>query len=357
MALTLADYERLIKWGSCSWNYPVGWQGVVYHDHKSEADLPLFRSPAVAPRASAGTAVIKQNKTGGTYRADLLAQYCAFKPFATLCFDMTHYRLFTAGELVEFARQLPPNFPVVIKVWEELTKIGHWHKVGTATYERRRNENFLNARVFADQFLLPYRRAFAGHAGMFLFEFMRLGYYDTARQRWINPDPRRFNRALQQFFAAVPKDFRYAVEIRDRNLVNAEYAQVLRQHSVAHCFNQWESMRSLREQFEIVGFTAPFAAVRVLTPPRVKYAEVQKAYAPYDRIHRRLPEMRADIELLIEHALRKLVYLSILINNRVEGNAPATVRELDAALRRKLAAPAKTSAPDRLEAFGVSNSE
>lgn len=353
MALTLADYERLIKWGSCSWNYPVGWQGVVYHDHKSETDLPLFRSPAVTPHGLAGTAVIKQKKIGGTYRADLLAQYCAFKPFATLCFDMTHYRLFTAGELAEFARYLTPNFPVVIKVWQGLTKIGHWHKAGTATYERQRNENFLNARVFADQFLSPYRRAFAGHAAMFLFEFMRLGYYDTARQRWSNPDPRRFNRALQQFFAAVPKDFRYAVELRDRNLVNAEYAQVLRQHGVAHCFNQWESMRSLREQFARVGFTAPFAAVRVLTPPRVKYAAVQKAYAPYDRIHRRLPEMRADMELLIEHALQHSVDLSLLINNRAEGNAPATVQELDAALRRKLAAPAKTPAPDRIPALAT----
>lgn len=337
MAFTLADYERLIKWGSCSWNYPAGWQGMVYHGKKDEADLPLFHGNALPRHGAANTVTIKKKKTGN-YRPELLAQYCAFKPFATLCFDMTHYRPFSAGELAEFARYLTPNFPVVIKVWDDLTKIGHWQKVGNARYQRRRNENFLNPRVFVDQFLPPYRRAFAEHAGMFLFEFMRLGYYDNARQRWINHDPRRFNQALHQFFGALPGDFRYAVEIRDRNLVNAEYAQVLRYHGVAHCFNQWESMLSLHEQFEIVGFPAKFAAVRVLTPPRVKYAEVQKSYAPYDRIHRRLPEMRADIESLIEHALHNLVYLSILINNRAEGNAPITVRELDGAMRRKLVA-------------------
>lgn len=337
MARTLADYERLIKWGSCSWNYLQGWKGVVYHGKQDETDLPLFQDNEFSSNSVLDAVAVKTKKAAD-YGAELLAQYCAFEPFSTLCFDMTHYRPFSTEELAGFAQYLTPGFPVVIKVWDAITKIGQWQRVGKARYERRSNRNFLNPRVFVDQFLPPYRQAFAGHVGMFLFEFMRLGYYDDEKKRWSNYDPRKFNQALHEFLGALPKDFRYAIEIRDRNLVNAEYAQVLRYHGVAHCFNQWESMLSFEEQFDIVGFTANFAAIRVLTPPRVKYAIVQKSYAPYDRIHQRLPKMRAGIVSLIERALSSLVYLSIVINNRAEGHAPATVRELDGAMRMKLRA-------------------
>jgi len=339
MAVNLQDYDRLIKWGSCSWNYPVGWHGVVYHGNRRGPQLSLFADQLAKAEQSPATGRTTPLSPVNGCGAELLAEYCAYPRFSTLCFDLTHYRPFSRVELNEFARYLAPDFPVIIKVWDRITKIGHWKKMGSqagklAVRERVYNNDFLNPSLFVDEFLPPFQEAFAPHIGMFLFEFMRLGYYHHARQQWVNFSPRKFNQILNRFLGALPHEYRYAVEIRDRNLLTPEYARILRNHGVAHCFNQWESMSSIPHQYRIVGFTTDFSVARVLTPPKVKYAYVQKAYAPYDHIHQRLPQVRKDLMQLISEALRQNLELHIAINNRAEGNAPATVTELDESVRQ-----------------------
>lgn len=337
MAVCMQDYENLIKWGSCSWNYPVGWRNVVYRQPCSLPQMSLFssnRSTDDFPVAE--TQVEKSTATNSS--AELLREYCAFPAFSTLCFDMTHYRPYSCEELHELATFMTPDFPAVIKVWDQVTKIGRWRRVinsnhGDSGYRREKNEHFLNPRVFVDQFLPPFELAFKNHVGIFLFEFMRLGYFDHQRQVWVHYNSHKFNQALDRFLGVLPKEYHYAIELRDRNLINRDYARILQRHGVAHCFNQWETMASIREQYEALGFTANRSLVRVLTPPQVKYAYVQKAYAPYDRIHQRLPEVRQDILHIVEEAMAREVELFVVVNNRAEGHAPGTITELDSQMR------------------------
>jgi hypothetical protein len=86
--------------------------------------------------------------------------------------------------------------------------------------------------------LTPYREAkFEPHTGVFLFEFQRHG---------IPADD--FCSRLDQFFVMLPRDFRYAVEVRNPGLLGMPYCLMLSRHGVAHVYNHWSSMPTLAEQ-------------------------------------------------------------------------------------------------------------
>jgi len=71
---------------------------------------------------------------------------------------------------------------------------------------------------------------------------------------------------LDTFFGQLPKDFLYAVEIRNAGLLSPDYRRVLEKHSVAHVYNHWSYMPPLREQHQRMEerFTAPFTVLRLL---------------------------------------------------------------------------------------------
>jgi hypothetical protein len=53
---------------------------------------------------------------------------------------------------------------------------------------------------------------------------------------------------LDTFFSQVPKDFKYAVEIRNAGLLESGYRNVLEAYDVAHVYNHWSYMPPLAEQ-------------------------------------------------------------------------------------------------------------
>jgi len=69
-----------------------------------------------------------------------------------------------------------------------------------------------------------------------------------------------------------------------------------------------------------------------LLRPGRRYADAVKLFEPYDRIRDPQPELRQDLLRLVAEALRRRVEALILVNNRLEGNAPGTIRALVDAL-------------------------
>ncbi len=57
-----------------------------------------------------------------------------------------------------------------------------------------------------------------------------------------------------------------------------------------------------------------------------------KLFEPYERIRDPQPEVRHDLLHLVAEALRRRIDALILVNNRLEGNAPGTIRALAATL-------------------------
>ena len=290
----------LIRFGTSTWTYE-GWQGQVY--------------------------LKKYSKT--TFARECLGEYCQYLHDGDVCFrtvgnDSTFYRPPTSNQLRQYLNQIPEDFEMCFKVWEEIT-IPHFAR--QARYGAKAgqpNPRFLGAKLFDDLVLTPYREAkFEPHTGPFLFEFQRHGMSSE-----------EFCSRLNTFFSQLPTDFRYAVEIRNAGLLGPDYGKVLEDHGVAHVYNHWSYMPSLAEQHRrMERFTAPFTVLRLLTPLKMSYEAAKKRAEPYTRIVEELPEMRRDTITLVKQAVAESRRAYVLVNNRSEGNAPLTVQ----ALRRAMA--------------------
>ena len=238
--------------------------------------------------------------------------------------DSTFYRPPTANQLLRYLNQIPEDFEMCCKVWEEITiprfatHLRYGSKAGQA------NPRFLDAKLFNEMVLTLYREAkFAPHAGPFLFEFQR---HDLPAEEFFS--------RLDGFFGQLPREFSYAVEIRNTGLPGPAYRQVLETHGVAHVYNHWSSMPSLGEQHTRMGnFTAPFTVLRLLTPLKISYEAAKKRAEPYTKIVGELPEMRRDTVELVRRAVAENRRAYVLVNNRSEGNAPLTIQALTQQLR------------------------
>ena len=292
------DLERIaaaipptIRFGTSSWTYP-GWQGLVYHRE--------YRGRSVA--------------------APMLGEYAQFPLFRTVGIDSSFYGPPTDATLRAYAAQLPPGFPCVSKVWQDIT-VHTWTRVQDRARAGQRNPHFLDAAWFLESVFAPYRDHFAGHAGPFVFEFQA-----------ISQDPRdglppdAFAARLDAFFSQLPRDAQWGVEVRNREYLTPPYFAVLREHGVAHVFNSWTRMPSIGEQLALAdSVTGPFLLCRALLRPGRTYEDAVEAFSPYDRIQDEQPELRADLVALIRTALALRLPAYVIANNRAEGSAPLTI--------------------------------
>jgi len=297
MALLLSP---LIRFGTSTWTYE-GWQGQVYTRQYAKS----------------------------TFNRECLGEYCQYQYqgeplFRTVGNDSTFYRPPTANQLRRYLNQIPENFEMCFKVWEEITIPSYAKQARYGPRAGQSNPRFLDAKLFNELVLTPYREAqFEPHVGPFLFEFQRHGM-----------STEEFCSRLDGFFSGLPQEFRYAVEIRNAGLLGPEYHKVLETHRVAHVYNHWAYMPPLAEQHTRMGtFTAPFTVLRLLTPLKMSYEAAKKRAEPYTKIVGELPQMRRETVHVVRQAVSEGRLAYVLVNNRAEGNAPLTVEALTEMLR------------------------
>ena len=287
-----ARIPAAVRFGTSSWNYP-GWRGLVY----------------------------RRDYEGKGTSAKMLEEYAAFPLFRTVGIDSSFYAPPTEEILLGWARHLPPGFPCVSKVWDQITVQTH-SKARNPSRAGQANPDFLNPDVFLEAVYEPYQRYFADHAGPFVFEFQSI-------PRRSGPGPGEFAERLDAFFSALPREGSYAVEIRNEEFLTPMYFAVLREHSVAHVFNSWTRMPAIGDQLDLPGsVSGPFIVARALLRTGRTYDEAVDAFAPYDRIQDPNPELRHDLVRLIARAIETRIPAYLLVNNRAEGSAPLTIAEI-----------------------------
>ena len=285
-----------IKFGTSTWTYD-GWAGDVYHR--------AYRGAQPARR---------------------LEEYARYPLFRTVGIDSAFYEPPSDEVLAAYARALPAGFPCVSKVWDRITARRFNQDPRWGNLAGLRNPDFLNAALFNEAVLGPYRRAFSDHAGAFVFEFQAMRGKDL-------PEPARWADELDGFLQQLPRDFRYAVELRNPELLTDAHGAVLARHGAAHVFNSWNEMPPIGAQLELPWtFPVGFTVARGLLRPGRRYADAVKLFEPYERIRDPQPEVRHDLLRLVAEALRRRIEALILVNNRLEGNAPGTIRALATAL-------------------------
>lgn len=293
-----AEFPPNIRFGTSTWTYD-GWAGDVYY-----------------------------RPYRGAQPARRLEEYARYPLFDTVGIDSAFYEPPSEQVLGAYAKALPRGFLCVSKVWDRITAKRFNQDQRWGSLAGQVNPDFLNADLFNDAVLGPYARAFRDHAGCFVFEFQAMRGKDL-------PDPGQWAEQLDAFFRKLPAGFRYAVELRNPELLTDLHGLLLRRHGVAHVFNSWTEMPPIGRQLELPWtFPADFTVARALLRPGRTYAEAVKAFEPYDRIREPQPELRRDLLRLMAEAVRRRIEALILVNNRAEGNAPGTIRAIAEAWAR-----------------------
>jgi uncharacterized protein YecE (DUF72 family) len=217
-----------------------------------------------------------------------------------------------------------------LKVPENIT-VAKWP--GHARYGTRAgqgNEAFLNAKLFRDLFaepLEPYRERVA----TMIFEF---GTFPKATFPTLDD----FLGRLDPFLAALPAGFRYGVEIRNPEYLRPAYFTLLASHRVSHVMNAWTRMPDLKSQANLEGvYTADFTVVRALLSRGRTYEKAVQTFEPYKLVQEPDESTRDALRQIALESIRRQKSAFMLVNNRLEGNAPSTIEAV----------------VERLEAFNV----
>jgi uncharacterized protein YecE (DUF72 family) len=283
--------------GTSSWKYP-GWRGMIYDESKY---------------------ITRGKFSESRFERDCLAEYA--ETFKTVCVDAGYYRFPDKRYVEKLVSQVASDFLFTFKVTDEITvkKFTNLPRFGERA--GKPNANFLNADLFGAAFVKPFE-PFKRNVGMFIFEFSKFYPSDYEHGRDFVAD-------LDKFLTNAPKGWSYGVEMRNKNFLRPEYFDTLKRHGVAHVFNSWGDMPSVKEQLALPGsVTNPeFAGARFLLKPGRKYQEAVDLFSPYDKIKEPYEEGRiAAAELINQVMMKQLIrQLFLYVNNRLEGNALLTI--------------------------------
>ena len=277
--------------GTSSWKYP-GWLDQIYTRERYQTRGKLSQK---------------------RFEAECLAEYA--ETFPIVCGDFSFYQFPSPEYWHKLFTAAPPGLQFALKVPEEVTaEVFPKH----ARYGPRAglvNESYLNADALAALFLEPLE-PYRDRIRALIFEFGARG-----------ASPREFSARLDGFLGALPATFRYAVEVRNREYLQPRYFEILREHAAAHVLNAWTKMPALTEQIAMPeAFPADFTVVRALLRQGRAYEDAVQQFTPYDKVRDENPEARDALRAVIRRMREERRAAYIFVNNRLEGNAPETIR-------------------------------
>ena len=296
---------RHVAFGTSSWTFS-GWTGIVYAER--------YRNQRELAR-------------------DSLAEYARYPLFGTVGIDSTYYRPAQAEALRHYRAQLPSGFQCVMKVYSGITTFAFPDHERAGAKRGQQNSTFLDVSSFEEQVHAAVTQSgFADHLAAYVLEF-------PPSQGRLTPE--QFVRRLERFLADAPRA-RYAIELRDPQLMTDEYLRVLQAAGASHVFNFHSRMpplsRQLRRVSEVLGrLPGSVVVARLLQPPGSNYDALKKQYAPFDRLVTPNPILRADVLELIAAAATHSTTAFVIVNNKAEGSAPLTIRALAESLRDSIA--------------------
>jgi uncharacterized protein YecE (DUF72 family) len=245
-----------------------------------------------------------------------LREYAQHPLLRTVGIDRSYYAPVSDEDLRRYASQLPQGFLACAKAPALVTSAERRGREGGV------NPEFMSAQRLIDDLLAPFERSFAAFAGPFILEFPPV-------RAAAGIDSPTFVRALDALLGALPPRFRYAVEIRNRQVLTPDYARVLAIHGAGHVYNYWSAMPMPGDQTAIVPpESLPFAVVRLLLAPGTWYDDQRARFRPFNRIVAEDGTMRAQAVSIARRVAMLDRDAFLLVNNKAEGSSPLTVMGL-----------------------------
>jgi uncharacterized protein YecE (DUF72 family) len=233
----------------------------------------------------------------GMKPAEYLSYYAT--QFDTVEVDSTFYRTPALSTVKGWYAKTPPGFVFAVKVPQVIT----------------------HEKVLVDceedlSYFLKTMEALVEKLGPVLFQF---GYFNKSKIK----SGVEFLARLKAFLKQLPKGFQYAVEIRNKNWLDAQFAETLRERGVALALidqswmpRPWE----MKEKFDLI--TADFAYVRWLGDRK----GIEEQTKTWDKtIVDRRGDLKNWVELFREFVRRNLKIFAYA-NNHYAGHGPDTVK-------------------------------
>lgn len=288
------DYDSNLRIGTCSWKYD-SWKGLIY-----EADKD--------------------------YRPyDYLQDYA--KHYNTVEIDQWFWSLFPSGaklpniETVKiYTDSVPDDFLFTIKAPNSITLTHHYAKQSSRykNIANQPNPHFLNIDLLKR--FLDTLQAMGNKLGPVMFQFEYLN-----RQKMSSF--KVFIDKLSEFFDQAPKEFDYAVEIRNPNYLKQSFFKFLKDMSVSPILLEGYYMPSIikvTEELDILS-DKPLI-IRLMGPDRKKIENLTGE--KWDKIVAPKDESLNSVANIIEQniGLKRKVFVNV--NNHYEGCAALTIERL-----------------------------
>lgn len=282
----------LLRIGTMSWSYP-GWRGLVYRERHPEKVLA----------------------------AHGLTAYVEHPLLRTVEIDRSFYAPLGADEFREYVAQVPADFRFVVKAPQECTVQVFPEHARYGKLAGANNPHYLDAAWARAEVVEPLLRGAGASAAVLLFQFSPQLRLET---------PIAFAERLQRFLSALPRaPFVYAVELRDRDLLTAEYGAALAASGAIHCHNVWTKMPDILTQArKLTPVTRRPLLIRWLLREGDDHTTAAARSAPYSKVNAPDDDNLARVVRLTRGALEREVPVLITLDNKAEGSAPLTAVRL-----------------------------
>jgi uncharacterized protein YecE (DUF72 family) len=285
-------------------------QPTLFQMEKSEEAAELtgelkIERPYSLPGILLGTSAFTANGWQGSFypsgmkSRDFLSYYAT--QFATVEVDSTFYGCPSVSTVNNWSARTPEDFLFCVKVPQIIT-----HEKVLVDCDSEFDE-FVNTMDILGPKLGPM-----------VFQFPLF-------DRWKFTKQDSFLGALTPFLEKLPADHKFVIEIRNKNWLDAKFADVLREYNVALALTDtsfvprpWE----MNEKFDLI--TADFAYVRWLGDRK----GIEEQTKTWDKvIVDRKSDLKKWVDLLKEMVMnKKLRKLLAFANNHYAGHGPATVK-------------------------------
>jgi uncharacterized protein YecE (DUF72 family) len=279
-----------LRLGTMSWSFP-GWRGLVYGD---SADPKLL--------AEAGLTAYSKHPLLGTVEVDR----SFYEPLPARYFDA-------------LSEQVPSDFRFLVKAHEDCSLLRFPRHARYGKKQGDENARFLDPAYATDAVVGPSLEGLGEKLGAILFQFPP---QDVGA-------PASFAERLAGFLQGLPRGVTYAVEIRNAELLTPAYARALQDAGAVHAHNVWGNMPSVLQQARLIPPVArrPLI-VRWLMRRGDDYEGARSRFLPFTRLVEPDLPNRRDVATLIAKAVAHDVPAFVVVNNKAEGSAPASIVEL-----------------------------
>lgn len=234
----------------------------------------------------------------GMKPADYLSYYAT--KFSTLEVDSTFYRTPSAATVNGWERKTPTSFILAAKIPQTIT-----------------HEKVLQACDEDLAHFLETMDLMGAKLGPLLFQF---GYFNKTAFK----SGKDFLARLEAFLKQLPKGYRFALEIRNKQWLTIEFFDLLRAHNVSYALIDQAWMPRPSEIFEKFDpITADFTYIRLLGDRK----GIEKQTKIWDKlIVDRSRELMSWVNVC-QRTIRRGVSTYVYVNNHYAGFAPSTVEQ------------------------------